>query len=51
MPLMDRTVERLQESIGKREGSGISKGPRDGNRTRVAVSTMEHNHGVFLIFV
>ncbi len=31
MPLMDRTVERWQESIGK----------RDGNQTLVAVSTTE----------
>ncbi len=31
---------RWQESIGWRERSGISKGPRGGNLTRVAVSTV-----------
>ncbi|XP_058630996.1 uncharacterized protein LOC131540336 isoform X3 [Onychostoma macrolepis] len=35
----NKIVERRQESIGKREGNGISKGPQDGNRTRVTVST------------
>ncbi len=36
----DTTVERRQESTGRREGSGIGKGPRDVNRTRVAVSAV-----------
>ncbi len=37
-----RTVECRQESIGWRDvgGGGLGKGPRDGNRTRVAVSTV-----------
>ncbi len=39
IPLMGRTVERWKESTGQREGSGTSKGPRDGNQTRVAAST------------
>ncbi len=33
------TVKSRQESIGWREGGGIGKGPRDGNQTRIAVST------------
>ncbi len=33
-------MECRQESIGWREGGGISKGPRDGNRTWVTVSTV-----------
>ncbi len=36
----DRTVERRQESTGKREGSGSCKGPWDGNRTWVALSVV-----------
>ncbi len=40
MPLLDRTVENRQESIGSREGGVIGKGPRDGNRTRVTASTV-----------
>ncbi|ROL41344.1 Calcium-transporting ATPase type 2C member 1 [Anabarilius grahami] len=34
----ERTGGSRQESIGWREGGGISKGPRNGNRTRVAVN-------------
>ncbi len=37
--LLDRKVESRQESIGWREGGGIGRGPRDRNRTRVAVGT------------
>ncbi len=40
MPLLDRTVENSQESIRWREGGVIGKGPRDGNRSRVATSTV-----------
>lgn len=38
--LMKQDVERWQENIGWREGSGFSKGLRDGNRTSVALSTV-----------
>ncbi len=39
--LLYRTVENRQEIIGRREGSGIGTGPRDGNRTWVAMSNVE----------
>lgn len=40
IPFIDRTVERQQKSTGWREGSGICKGPRDRNRTRVTMSAV-----------
>lgn len=39
MPFIDRTVGRQQKSTGRRDGSRIGKGPRDGNQTWVAVTT------------
>ncbi|KAL1279008.1 hypothetical protein QQF64_025681 [Cirrhinus molitorella] len=38
--LRNKTVERHQESIGWRKGSGMNKGPQDGKRTPVTVSTV-----------